>query len=68
MDPMADTPFMVRHQVTDAALTQEQREDMDNDEIMNIYQQKYGKKTIFDNLWAQDHPEEAKKIKEKSLV
>lgn len=68
MDPMADTPFMVRHQVTDAALTKEQREDMDNDEIMNIYQQKYGKKTIFDNLWAQDHPEEAKKIKEKSLV
>ena len=47
-DPNGDTPFMVLHHVDEAALTPAQKDEMDTDEIMSIYSQKYGKKSIVD--------------------
>lgn len=30
---------------------------------MNVYNEKYGKKSIFDELWEKEHPEEAQQQK-----
>ena len=41
-------------------LSPEEQENLRTEEIMGIYNEKYGKKSLFDDLWAQDHPEEAR--------
>lgn len=43
-------------------MTPEEQENLRTDEIMGIYKQKYGKKSLFDDLWAQNHPEEARQL------
>ena len=43
-------------------LSPEEKENVRTEEIMGIYNDKYGKKSLFDDLWAQSHPEEAQEL------
>ena len=42
-------------------MTPEEKANVATDEVMDIYNKKYGQKTFFDEIWARDHPEEAQK-------
>lgn len=44
-------------------MSPDEREEKETQEIMAIYNKKYGEKSLFDELWEKDHPEEAKKMK-----
>lgn len=62
-DGSGDTPFKVKRTSDQSHMTAEEREQKSSDEIMEDYSKKYGKKSIFDELWEKEHPEEAKQMK-----
>ena len=59
-DENGDTPFMVKRPADEKTMSQEELEQTRSDEIMDIYNKKYGQKSFFDEIWEREHPEEAK--------
>lgn len=61
--------------VTDKNLSKEEKLEQETSEIVDLYKKRDGqpvvvkkKKTLFDELWERDHPEELKAQKEKELA
>lgn len=48
-------------------MSQSELEDARTEEIMEIYNKKYGKKSFFDEIWEKQNPEEAKALKEQKI-
>ena len=48
-------------------LSQDDKENMQTDEVMSIYEKKYGKKTFFEEMWEKNHPEEAKQLHDEEV-
>ena len=43
-------------------MTADDKLNLQSNQVMEIYNEKYGKKTFFEEMWEKDHPEEAQKL------
>jgi len=62
-----ESPFMVSGDGGNGPLSQDDKENMQTDEVMSIYEKKYGKKTFFEEMWEKNHPEEAKQLHDEEV-